>query len=77
MAQEIITYLIVAAAFLFAFWKFYKKFSKKKPTDKLNNKQKQKQNNCSICTEECIFRDQSASTPDNADFCNKTYPEKS
>jgi large-conductance mechanosensitive channel len=76
MAQEIITYLIVAAAFLFAFWKFYKKFSKKKPADKLNNEKQQKQNNCSICTEECILRDQSASPPDKADFCNKTFTEK-
>jgi len=76
MAQEIITYLIVAAAFLFAFWKFYKKFGKKKPANKLINEQQQKQNNCSICTEECILRDQSASTSGNADFCNKTFTKK-
>jgi uncharacterized CHY-type Zn-finger protein len=76
MAQEIITYLIVAAAFLFAFWKFHKKFSKKKPANKLKNEKQQNQINCSICTEECILRDQSKSAAGNADYCNKTFTEK-
>jgi len=77
MIQEIITYLIVAIAFLFAFWKLYKKFSKKKIKHNLKNEQQHNHLNCSVCSAECILRDKSAISVNKADYCSKTFTENS
>lgn len=73
MVQEIITYIIVAAAFLFAILKVHKKFSKKKTSSHQIKNQQQAQHDCSACAAECILRDAPASTINNAGFCQKTF----
>lgn len=79
MVQEVITYLIIAAAFLFAGWKIYKKFRKKKPKKQADIKSSKisMQHNCSDCVAECILRDAPSShIINNAEKCDTNYTSK-
>jgi hypothetical protein len=79
MAQVIITYLIIATAFIFAGWKIYKKLKKKKPKKKSDFKSSKitMQHNCSDCAAECILRDAPASyIQNNVEKCNTNYTGK-
>lgn len=76
MLQEIITYLIVAGALLYAVSKFTKRFWRKKTqakkvgfkTGKVSMKQ-----NCSDCAADCMLRDAAKEARGkNADLCRKT-----
>ncbi len=75
MAQEIITYIIVAFAFGFAGFKSYRKLAKKKRNKitTVKNELSEVRNSCSDCLAECILRDL---TPDgknkNAVLCERT-----
>lgn len=76
MIQEIITYLIIAAAFVFAGWKIYKKLRKKKPKKKSGFKSGEitMQHNCSACAAECILRDASTSyIKSNSETCKTNF----
>lgn len=59
MIQELITYVIVAAAVTWAGYKIFLKFSKKKARTKsqFNNGSKAIQHKCDDCAAECILRD--------------------
>jgi hypothetical protein len=79
MAQEIITYLIIAAAFIFAGWKIYKKLRKKKPAKNSNFQSSEisMQHNCSDCAAECILRNAPTSyIKNNTEKCNTNYTRK-
>lgn len=75
MIQEIITYIIVAAAVVFAFLKVFKKPGKKRNPSVSKNLQKEKftmQHNCDDCSAECMLRN--ASKPmleKNKDLCRE------
>jgi len=76
MAQEIITYLIVAAAFIFAGWKIFKKLRKKKTKKRPGFKSGEitMQHNCSDCAAECMLRDASTSyIKSNSQTCNTNF----
>lgn len=78
MTQEIITYLIVAAAFIFAGWKIFKKLSKKKVKKKPGFKSGEikMQHTCSDCSAECILRNASPShIKSNVETCNRNYSQ--
>jgi hypothetical protein len=80
MLQEIITYLVVAAAFIFAGWKTYKKLRKKKNKKKPGFKSGEisMQHNCSDCAAECILRDAPTSyIKNNTEKCTTNYTHKS
>ncbi len=78
MLQEIITYLIVAAAVIIAAIKITKRLSKKKP--KKINFQKDKismAHNCSDCSSECVLRDLPQKViASKSEECNTTYSKK-
>lgn len=79
MAQEIITYLIVAAAFIFAGWKMYRKLRKKRTKKRGAVKADgiTMQHNCSDCSAECMLRDASTSyIKSNADTCKTKFTQK-
>mgnify|MGYP006902140671 CR=1 FL=1 len=79
MVQEIITYLLVAAAFIFAGWKMVNKFRKKKSKKKTDYKSGKisMEHNCSDCAAECILRDASTSyIKSDAKTCNTNYTKK-
>ena len=79
MTQEIITYLIIGAAFIFAGWKIYKKLRKKKTVKKSAFKSGEitMQHNCSDCAAECILRDAPTSyIKSNAKTCSTNFTRK-
>jgi hypothetical protein len=79
MIQEIITYLIIAAAFFMAGWKISNKLRRKKRKKNVDFKNDKitLQHNCSDCAAECILRDASTSyIKSNADTCQSNYTEK-
>jgi len=79
MIQEIITYLIVAAAFIFTGWKTFKKFRKKKSKKKSASKNAEfsMQHNCSDCAAECVLRDASTSyIKNNTEICTTNFNKK-
>ena len=59
MVQEIVTYIIVAAAVAWAGYKIFLKFSRKKPKNELRDKAPSNvtQHQCDDCIAECILRD--------------------
>lgn len=72
MAQEIITYLIIAAAILIAVQKIYRTLSGKKRKSRINfSKEKFTMvHNCSDCAADCTLRDAIPQVKqENADIC--------
>jgi len=59
MFQEIITYIIIASAFILAGYKFYLKFFKKKVRNESISLEKSnlKLHKCDDCSAECMLRD--------------------
>ena len=78
MLQEIITYLIVAAAVIVAGLKIAKRFSKKKPKKVDFKKDKiSMAHNCSDCASECVLRDLPQKIiAEKAEECDTTYSKK-
>lgn len=74
MVQEIITYIIIAAAVVFTFLRIRKKFGNKKRVNKNagTNNDAVSQHKCSDCSAECILRDvTSDKLQSNGDLCKK------
>ena len=78
MWQEIITYLIIAAAVAVAVLKTRKKFRKKKRQLVVQSQKTvlNTNHNCSDCPAECILRDSVAPQRTNAGETACTQPEK-
>lgn len=78
MLQEIITYLIVAAAVGFSAYKVFKRFYKKK-APKVNFKTEKftMEHNCSDCSAECVLRDlPKAVIKTKSEECDTNYHSK-
>ncbi len=75
MVQEIITYIIVGAAFTWAISKIIKRFRPKKNRIKNTDFKKESfsmEHNCSDCSAECMLRNSAGPLiKNNKDLCKK------